>query len=212
MAKRNTISVPSDRDSKDDPLAKVYKAVERFISKVPETDEHKSKDPFTRARWIVNAAAAKAALVSGGLALPPGPLGFLTILPDLIAIWKIQAQMVSDIAGVFGKTGFLSREQMVYCLFKHSSAQLVRDLVVRVGQRYTIRRASVRAIQKVVRKVAAKVTQRTISRSISRWLPIVGAVGVSAYAYYDTAQVGTTAIDLFSNDIELEGKGEPGSK
>ena len=35
-------------------------------------------------------------------------------------------------------------------------------------------------------------------------MPIVGAVGIGAYAYYDTASVGKTAIDLFSSDIEIE--------
>src|SRR6185295_4105111 len=94
-------------DGKNDLVGKLYQTLERFFSNIPGTDEHKSKKPMDRARSIVNAAAARAALVSGGLALPPGPLGFVTIIPDLIAIWKIQAQMVADIAGTFGKTSFL---------------------------------------------------------------------------------------------------------
>jgi hypothetical protein len=32
----------------------------------------------------------------------------------------------------------------------------------------------------------------------------VGAVGVGAYAYYDTSQVAATAIDLFAKDIIVE--------
>lgn len=35
----------------------------------------------------------------------PGPLGLLTILPDMYAIWRVQAQLVADIAAVYGKTG-----------------------------------------------------------------------------------------------------------
>lgn len=192
------------QDNGDVAFNLLYKAIERFISHVPTTDEHKSKDPVARARHITNGAAAKAALVSGGLALPPGPLGFATILPDLIGIWKLQAQMVADIAGVFGKTAFLTREQMLYCLFKHAAAQLVRDLVSRVGERFLIRRVSLRAMQRIVRKIAGRVTQRVIGKALSRWLPIVGAVGVGAYAFYDTAQVGKTAIELFQGDLELE--------
>jgi hypothetical protein len=184
-------------------LDKVYKAIERFISDVPSTDEHKGKDPLARARHIANTAAAKAALLSGGLALPPGPIGFATIIPDLIGIWKLQAQMVADIAGVFGKKAFLTREQMLYCLFKHAAAQLVRDLVTRVGERLLIRRVSLEAMERIIRKAAGRVTQRVIGEALSRWLPIVGAVGVGAYAFYDTAQVGKTAIDLFQRNLEL---------
>jgi hypothetical protein len=184
-------------------LDKLYKAIERFISDIPSTDEHKGKDPLARARHIANSAAAKAALLSGGLALPPGPIGFATIIPDLIGIWKLQAQMVADIAGVFGKKAFLTREQMLYCLFKHAAAQLVRDLVTRVGERLLIRRVSLEAMERIIRKAAGRVTQRVIGKALSRWLPIVGAVGVGAYAFYDTAQVGKTAIDLFQRNLEL---------
>lgn len=201
MPKKTALAPPGPGNH---PLAKLYKAIERFISEVPSTDEHKTKDPLARARHIANTGAAKAALLSGGLALPPGPLGFATIIPDLIAIWKLQAQMVADIAGVFGKKAFLTREQMLYCLFKHAAAQLVRDLVTRVGERLLVRRVSLGAMQRTIRKIAGRVTQRIIGKALSRWLPIVGAVGVGAYAFYDTAQVGKTAIDLFQKNLELE--------
>ena len=57
--------------------------------------------------------------------------GMLTVLPDLIAIWRIQAQMVSDIAGLYGKEVALTRAHMVYCLFRHATTQVARDVVVR---------------------------------------------------------------------------------
>jgi hypothetical protein len=34
-------------------------------------------------------------------------------------------------------------------------------------------------------------------------VPVVGALGVGAYAYYDTGQVAATAMALFSRDIEF---------
>jgi hypothetical protein len=202
MAKHSPLALPGD--GKDDPLHAIYRAIERFISKVPKTDEPKSKRPKDRARFIANTAAAKAAAVSAGLALPPGPLGILTIVPDLLAIWKIQAQMVADIAGTFGKKAYLTREQMLYCLFKHAAAQAVRDLVVRTGERILVRRVSLRTMQGIVKKIAPRITQRLIGKAISRWFPLLGALGVGAYAFYDTAQVGNTAIDLFKRKIRTQ--------
>src|ERR1041385_1079393 len=93
---------------------------------------------------------------------------------------------------------------MIYCLFKHGCAALMRDLVVRVGERYLVRRTALRVIQEILQKVGVRVTQRVIGKSISRWIPVLGALGVGAYGYYDTTQVAATVIDLFSNDLELE--------
>jgi hypothetical protein len=35
-------------------------------------------------------------------------------------------------------------------------------------------------------------------------VPLLGAVTVGAYAYFDTAQVAKTAIDLFERDIVID--------
>jgi hypothetical protein len=174
------------------------------IGHVPQTAEPPSKHPQGRAQVIAKAAARKAALTAGTLALPPGPLGWLTILPDLVAVWKIQAQMVSDIASVYGKHPSLTREQMIYCLFRQAAAQTVGDLVVRLGDRVLVRRPSLRAIQKVAQRISVKLTQRAIGKALSRFVPLLSAVGVGAYAYYDTKKVGATAMDLFSHAIEFE--------
>lgn len=190
--------------SSQDAGAKVAKVILGFIAHVPNSRERKSTDPATRAREIANAAAAKAAVTAGSLALPPGPLGWLTVLPDLVAVWKLQGQMVADIAASYGKKGCLMREQMLYCLFRHSAAQAVRDLVVRVGERTLIQRVSLRAMQTIASKVGIRMTQRAIGKGLSRWLPLVGALGVGAYAYYDTGRVARTAIDLFERDIEIK--------
>jgi hypothetical protein len=175
-----------------------------FLAKMPESKERKSKKPTEDARKLANAAAAKAAMAAGALALPPGAVGWLTILPEMMGVWKIQKQLVADIAAVYGKSATLTPEQIVYCLFQHTAAQGVRDLVVRVGQRTLVRRASPRLIGSITRRIGATLAQRALGKGMARWLPIVGAVGVGAYAYYDTAQVAGTAIDLFDGVIEVD--------
>ncbi len=181
----------------------VANAILHLVARVPRTKLLASSNPGDAARGLANTAAAKAAVISGSLALPPGPLGWLTILPDLVAIWKLQSQMVADIAAVFGKTATLSQEQMLYCLFRHAAAQAVRDLVVRVGERVVVQRATLRVLQRTAERIGVKVTQRAAGAALSRWIPILGAVGVGAYAYYDTAQVARTAIELFGNPLEI---------
>jgi len=183
----------------------ISKTILSFISQIPTTDESESLNPMNRARSIANNSALKASIISGSLALPPGPAGLLTIIPDLIAVWKIQSKMVADIAGAFGKKQYMTQEQMMYCLFKHTASQAVRDLVVRAGQRMIIKKATLRAFQSIARKVGIKVSQRLLAKAFSRWLPVIGVLGVAAYAYYDTGKVAKTTIDLFQKPLDIEG-------
>ena len=188
----------------DGKSSRVAQAILKVLGKIPRTHKHASSTPEQAARELANAAAVKAALISSGLALPPGPWGWLTILPDLVAIWKLQSQMVADISALYGKSATLSKEQMLYCLFKHAAAQAVRDLVVRVGERVVVRRATLGVLQTAAERIGVKVTERTVGTAVSRWIPLLGAVGVGAYAYYDTAQVARTAMDLFSHSLRIE--------
>lgn len=183
---------------------RITEAILDFVSQVPDSKVGSSKDPASEARRLANRAAQRAALTAGSLALPPGPLGWLTLLPELVAIWKIQGQMVSDIAAAYGHHATLGREQMMWCLFRHTAAQAFRDLVVRMGDRLVFRRMSYSVAQRVAKQVGVKLTQRTLSKGISRWLPVVGALGVGAYAYYDTGQVANTAIEMFESGIAME--------
>ncbi len=183
----------------------IAEAILKFIRRIPKSGETKSRTPEKAARSKANASAAKAALAAGTLALPPGPMGWLTLLPEMMVVWKIQSQMVADIAALYGRESTLNEEQMVYCLFRHSAAQAVRDLVVRMGERVLVRRASIDLLQRIAQKIGIKLSQKVIGKGLSRFIPFAGAVGVGAYAYYDTAQVAATAIELFEREIEVEG-------
>ena len=181
--------------------SKLTNAILNYAAKVPLSTVMPSQsanlDSGTAARSITQAAARKAALAAGSLALPVGPLGWLTVLPEMVAVWKIQSQMVADLAALQGQSASLTPTHMLYCLFKHSAAQAVRDLGVRVGERLVVKQGSVKLVQAVAWGLGKNLTQRAIGKSASRWLPLVGALGVGAYAYYDTVQVAKTAAELF---------------
>lgn len=112
--------------------------------------------------------------------------------------------MVADIAAVYGHQASLTREQMVVCLFRHTAAQAVRDLLARVGGRLLIQDMPVRALQSLAAALGRSLSRRAIGRGLGRWLPVAGAVGVGAYAYYDTLQVAQTARELFGEREPLE--------
>ncbi len=172
-------------------------AILDFVSQIPSSQVAGSGRPEGLARQLAHQAARRAALAAGSLALPPGPVGWLTLLPELVAIWRIQAQLVSDIAAAYGKQATLGREQMMWCLFRHTAAQAFRDVVVQMGDRLLFRRISSSLLQNVAQRIGIRISQRTLGKGAARWLPVIGALGVGAYAYYDTRQVAQTAIELF---------------
>ena len=131
----------------------------------------------------------------------------LTILPDIVGVWRVQAQMVSDIAAAYGKTGTLTRQHMVYCLFKHSAAQLLRDVIVREGARYLVLPVTLQMMRTLVSKIGIQLGERTVGKAVARYAPVVGAVGAGAYAYYDTKKVAETAIQLFSSEVLVQDEG-----
>ena len=177
-------------------IGRIVDALESAVSGVPASRERAVESPGSAARSLARRAAARAAGLSGALALPPGLLGMLTVLPDLVAIWRIQAQLVSDIAGLYGKDLQLTRTHMVYCLFRHAATQFARDVAVRAGQRLLIRQLTGGALKSALTSVGMSVTQRVAGTTASRWVPVIGAAAVAGYAYYDTLQVAKTAIRL----------------
>ncbi|HEV2976378.1 MAG TPA: EcsC family protein [Casimicrobiaceae bacterium] len=171
-------------------------AIEDVVAGVPVSREGAVEAPEAAARRLARRAATRAAALSGALALPPGILGLLTVLPDLVAIWRIQAQLVSDIAGLYGKQMQLTRTHLLYCLFRHAATHVARDFAVRAGERFVIRQVSSGALRSVVGEVGMALTQRVAGTTASRWLPVVGAVAVAGYAYFDTLQVAKTAVKM----------------
>lgn len=204
---KNTANTPTT--VKQAAKEQMAEAIFDLVLYVPSSSESALQNPVARAHQVSRAAARNASLLSGSMALPPGFLGWLTVLPELYGVWKLQAQMVSDIASIYGKQSTLGREQMLYCLFKHVSAQLFRDVVVRVGERVVVREASVKVLQAIAQQVGVKVSQAVLGKSVSRFVPLIGAVGVGAYAYFDTLTVAKNAVELFERDLIIEAEPTP---
>jgi hypothetical protein len=190
------------RRSKSDGLERhgpIIEALERVLADIPDANTGKSDLPDQAARAIAKRAAKRAAMLSGSLALPPGPFGIVTLLPDLYLIWQTQRQMVADIFGVYGRSAELTRTHMLYCLFRHAASHVLRDVAVRGSQRLVIRQLSGGALRSALGGIGVSVSQRIAGTAASRWIPLAGAAAVGAYAYWDTLQVANTAQRLLTS-------------
>lgn len=189
-------------DTMEKVASKLEKALAEVVSDIPESSKKKAPDPEAAARGLSSEAARYAAGVTGVLALPGGPLGVLTLVPDLVVVWRRQAQLVADIAAVYGKSAQLDRKLMTYCLFRHVSSDAVKDIVVRAGQRAIVSPTSIITLYKILRLIAGDFLSLVAGRFMIRWFPAIGAAGLAAYSYRDTKKVGETAIETFGAKLE----------
>lgn len=96
---------------------KINQYLFELLSNIPQPKVQLEGLDSKQIESLIQTASLKAAAISGSLSLPSGALAAATLLPDLVAVWKIQAQLVADIAQVCGHYNKLTREGMIYCLF-----------------------------------------------------------------------------------------------
>lgn len=168
-----------------------------LITDIPSSLLTPAENPEKRCKLLIKKAASKTGMISATLSLPGGYSSIVTLLPDIVSIWKIQAQLVADIAMTYGKFAELSREAMLWCLFRHSASQLLRDVVVRSGTRLIAQKVSFTALQKILQKIGMVQAGKLAGKTFLRAIPFLGAAGSGAYAYYDTKKVGETAVTYF---------------
>ena len=188
-------------DCNDEKMEKIKEKLSsllfELITDIPESLHSPTENSDEKIKKLIRQAAVKASMVSATLSVPAGVTGVLTSIPDIAAIWRIQAQLVSDIAATYGKFAQLSREAMVWSLFRHSAAQLVRDIAVRTGSRIVVQKVSFAVLEALLKKIGVKVSTKFLGRAALRAIPAIGAIGNGAYSFYDTTEVGKTAAAYF---------------
>lgn len=174
-------------------------AIFRILVEIPDSNQPQAVDPDLASDEIIRRSCKKAGLLSAGLSLPTGPLGLITLMPDLTGVWRIQSQMVSDIAAAYGERKRLDREQMLFFLFRHSVSRLVGDVVARSGERYVVRKLSEETFANLVEKIAVRIGSNLTLRATKIVFPLIGAAFLGVYSYRDTLRVGATTKRFFSS-------------
>lgn len=182
------------------PRSRAQEAIGRraaaLLTAVPPARAAQTEDAASAARRISLKAAREAAILSGSLALPPGPTALLTLLPDLYLIWRVQQQMVADIFAVHGRSAQLTPAHMVHCLLRHVASHAVRGLAVRAGERLIVGQLAGKALESTVTQVLWRAVRQATTIHSSRWIPLAGALAVAVYAHRDTLRVAREAIAL----------------
>lgn len=161
------------------------------------------EDRLRIAKDLTNQSALRAGTISASFSLPGGPIGFLTLIPEVFMIFRIQGNLVKDIASLYGKEAQLTKELLMFSMFKHGGAHLFRKFIEETGVRVLIRPTTVRAFQGLLQKLGLTISRKILKKNLARWVPFAGAAITGSFAYFDTKTVGQNALDLFSKEISI---------
>ena len=82
-----------------------------------------------------------------------------------------------DIFALYGRTAELTRICSIACSAMRQ-AGVLRDIVIRTGQRIVVSQLSGGVLRTVVAKVGVSVSKRVAGNAASRWIPVAGAAAV----------------------------------
>jgi uncharacterized protein (DUF697 family) len=159
---------------------------------------------FGSADKIVNEAARKAFKISTALGLVPGPIGMATILPEVVALTRLQINLIYRIAKHHGKQERVNKELVLLLLGNAMGVAAGETLLRKAGATLVVKSVNSGVIKALARKIGAGMVDRAAERAIARWIPMVTAPLFGYFSLSLTRKIGREAERLFSQGIELK--------
>lgn len=162
---------------------------------------------------MTHAAAWKAFSVSAAASVVPGPLGWATIVPELLAVTKIQINLIYAIAKSHGQEGVVDAGLVLLLLGSNAGIAGkygLGHILTRTGTKAFVPRLSAKVLQPLAQKLGANIAGKVTARSIGRWVPFVLAPVFGAFSKSMTTQIGERAELLFSREVvRIEDNADP---
>ncbi len=152
---------------------------------------------------MTRSAAWKAFTVSTGAALPPGPLGWATIVPEIITVTKLQINLIYRIAKYYRQEQKVNSTILMLIFANEAGLALGRSLTRRVADRLIIRAVGSKAIRPMAQSIGTRIGSRISAKLVGRWIPVILAPVFGAFSKSMTAKIGQIADNLFTQEIEF---------
>ena len=151
---------------------------------------------------MIKTASWKAFGASAMMSLPPGAIGYATIIPELISITKIQIDLIHQIAAYYGKLDEAKNPKILLLIIANAGGvETVKNLYEKIGANYLIKALGTEVVKDLAKKIGINLTQNAISKLVGRWIPIAMSPIFGYYSKKLTEKTGKCAIELFSNTI-----------
>lgn len=177
---------------------KVKNSKQSYYSQYPE-----KRPSAYEADRIINDSAKMNFAISGSMSLIPGPLGLVSVVPELALITNNQIAMIYDIGLAYGKEKHLTKELLLGVTISAMGSS-AGGLLVMHGSKVVVKKASVKVFQNVVKVLAGKITQKVAKSALGKFVPLLGAAALATWSAYTTKMIGKRAIEIFSKEIEFD--------
>jgi len=153
---------------------------------------------------LIKKKSIQSAFISFGAGSIPGVGGILSIFPETYILLKLQARMIKDIAILLGRESFLSKEILLYCLFKDSKLNLLESSIRITGTKLLVRPISFELITSIFYKLVLNKAEKNNKDKNRILFSFISAITNGSLSFLDTQIIGNTANSLFLSDIEFE--------
>lgn len=152
---------------------------------------------------MIKTASRKAFLVSAAAGVVPGPWGWATILPEIIAVTKIQIDLIHSIAAFYKKHAQLTPSLTLLIFAGQAKIQIGKNLVRNTAGKFVVREMTKKTARQVAQRVGAAIGVKITTRALGRMIPFILAPLFGAMSKSMTTDIGNEAIKIFNQNLEI---------
>lgn len=134
--------------------------------------------------------------IAAASGLLPGPLGYISIIPELVLIVKNQLTMIYDIAFHHEKSGNITPTYFTTLYFMLYHKVLGSKEIVISETDFQKTQQSLQ--ERLTGAIVIQIMSRLGRSMVCRWLPVIGATALAIWAGYETKKLGALSIKYFS--------------
>jgi hypothetical protein len=147
---------------------------------------------------MIDEAARKAFKISTALGLIPGPIGFVSIIPEVVALTKLQINLIYRIARHYNRRETVDEEIILLILANVMGVAGGEALIRKAGAALVIKSANTRAVRALARRIGTRIIDRAAEKAIGRWIPLLTAPLFGYFSRSLTRRIGMEANRLLS--------------
>ena len=153
---------------------------------------------------MIRKASRAAFLISTGAGIPSGPVGLATIIPEIVAITRLQINLILKVAKFHQQEAKVNKTIILTVLGVAMGVVLKHALINKVGARIIVKSLSAEGAKRITREIGEKFAVGLLKRGIGRWVPLMLAPIFGYLSLSMTRKVGREAESLFSHELEVD--------
>ncbi len=170
----------------------------------PNSTEIEGKTP----KELINHATWKTSTVAFIANLVPGPIGYAVIIPEILAVTKIQLNLIDAIARHYGKSAENYNTAVVYIFANALGLKLgkkyLKKTATKLGTKLVVRIVRNETLKKLAQKIGLRLSARIAAGLVKIGVPFLLAPVFTIVTYKLTKKIGKEADSFFSNEITYE--------